>query len=317
MLSKQGIVFNIQRFTLHDGPGLRTEIFLKGCPMRCDWCGNPESWSTQIEVGVYKKKCISKNKCGLCLLTENDENSLTFQKGKLASIDSKICKNCTALANACPSDAIKQWGEEMSVDECMHIIRKDKEYYERSSGGVTVSGGEALLQSDFVAELFFECKKENIQTCFETTFYSNWRNVEMLLPDTDIWISDIKHMDTKIHRKRTGVGNELILKNLIKLTELDRELILRIPVIPEFNDDMDNIEATADFILNKLNGRVRTLQLLSFMRLGVEKYEALGIPYAMDGLKVNRKSFQKKVEKIAEYMNSRGIHCVVGTKEKQ
>ncbi|MDT2524151.1 (2S)-3-sulfopropanediol dehydratase activating enzyme [Enterococcus raffinosus] len=316
-MSNQGIIFNIQRFTLHDGPGLRTELFLKGCPMRCDWCGNPESWSTQIELGVYKKKCISKKKCGLCLFSDSNEDALTFYRGKLAAIDSKKCSDCSAYASACPADAIKQWGEAMTVESCMEIIRKDKEYYEQSGGGVIVSGGEALLQSDFVAELFAECKKEGIQTCFETTFYSNWQKVEILLPYTDIWISDIKHMDSKIHRKRTGVGNEVILKNLKKMSELDRELILRIPVIPDFNDDMKNIEATADFILNDLNGQIRTLQLLSFMRLGVEKYEALGIPYAMEGVKVHRKSFQKQVEKIADYMNSRGIHCLVGTKEKQ
>ncbi|WP_438782214.1 (2S)-3-sulfopropanediol dehydratase activating enzyme [Enterococcus sp. DIV0187] len=310
-------MFNIQRFTLHDGPGLRTELFLKGCPMTCDWCGNPESWSRQIELGVYKKKCISKKKCGLCLSVEPDEEALNFHRGKLTAIDSKKVSDHTVCALACPADAIKQWGEEMTVEECMEIIRKDKEYYDQSGGGVTVSGGEALLQSDFVAELFAECKKEGIQTCFETTFYSNWRKVEALLPVTDIWISDIKHMDTAVHHERTGVGNELILANLKKLAELDRELILRIPVIPEFNEDMENIEATADFILNELQGRVRTLQLLSFMRLGVEKYEALGIPYGMEGVKVNRRSFQKHVERIAEYMNGRGIHCLVGTKEKQ
>ncbi|MGG5372001.1 (2S)-3-sulfopropanediol dehydratase activating enzyme [Enterococcus sp. AZ196] len=316
-MSNKGIVFNIQRFTLHDGPGLRTELFLKGCPMTCDWCGNPESWSRQIELGIYKKKCISKKKCGLCLSAEPNEEALTFHREKLTAIDSKKVSDHTACALACPADAIKQWGEEMTVEECMEIIRKDKEYYDQSGGGVTVSGGEALLQSDFVAELFAECKKEGIQTCFETTFYSNWRKVEALLPGTDIWISDIKHMDTAVHRERTGVGNELILANLKKLAELDRELILRIPVIPEFNEDMENIEATADFILNELQGRVRTLQLLSFMRLGVEKYEALGIPYGMEGVKVNRRSFQKHVERIADYMNGRGIHCLVGTKEKQ
>lgn len=316
-MEKKGVVFNIQRFTLHDGPGLRTELFLKGCPMRCDWCGNPESWSKQIELGVYKKKCLSKNKCGLCIATGVNETALSFERGKLAAIDSKQCGDLAACAMACPADAIKTWGEEMSVSECMEIIRKDKEYYNQSGGGVTVSGGEALLQSAFVAELFEECKKEGIQTCFETTFYSNWKKVELLLPSTDIWISDIKHMDSKKHRERTGVGNELILENLKRLTELDRELVLRIPVIPEFNEDMANIEATADYILDKLKNKVRTLQLLSFMRLGVEKYEALGIEYGMKNIKINRSAFQSHVQKIAEYMNGRGIHCLVGTKEKQ
>lgn len=315
-VSQKGIVFDIQRFTLHDGPGLRTELFLKGCPMRCEWCGNPESWSTKIELGVYKSKCISKKKCGLCEGVSDTEDALNFYRGKLVGIDSKQCSDCSVYAEVCPSDAIKQWGREMTVEECMGIIRKDREYYEQSGGGITVSGGEALLQSDFVAELFAVCKSEGIQTCFETTFYCNWREVEKLLPYTDIWISDIKHMNSQLHQKHTGVRNNRILENLKKLTDLDQELILRIPVIPEVNDDPENIEATADFILNELNGRIRTLQLLSFMRLGEEKYQALGIPYVMEGVKVRRKTFQKKVNKIAEYFNDRGIHCLVGTKEK-
>lgn len=316
-MSHRGVVFDIQRFTLHDGPGLRTELFLKGCPMRCKWCGNPESWSTKIELGVYKSKCISQKKCGLCEELIDSSKALTFHHGKLVEIENKQCLDCSVYAEVCPADAIKQWGKEMSVEECMEIIRKDREYYEQSGGGVTVSGGEALLQSDFVSELFAACKEEGIQTCFETTFYSNWREVEKLLPYTDIWISDIKHMSSKLHQKHTGVRNQLILENLKKLIALDRELILRIPVIPEVNDDLENIEATADFILNELGGRIRTLQLLSFMRLGEEKYQALGIPYGMEGVKVRRMTFQKKVSKIAEYFNSRGIHCLVGTKEKQ
>lgn len=204
----------------------------------------------------------------------------------------------------------------MSVEECMEVIRKDKGYYDRSGGGVTVSGGEALMQSDFVADLFKACKEEGIQTCFETTFHGRWKEVEKLIPYTDLWISDIKHMDSEIHREHTGVHNNKILENLKKIVEDNRELILRIPVVPDVNDDMVNIEATADFILNEMSGRVRTLQLLSFMRLGVEKYEALGIPYGIEGVHVDRESFQKRVRKIAEYFKSRGTHCLVGTKEK-
>lgn len=315
-MSRKGNVFNIQRYTLHDGPGLRTELFLKGCPLRCSWCGNPESWSVRTELGAYTSKCISREKCGLCESVCPSSEVLHFENDKLNAIDSKKIKNFEEYAEACPSDAIKQWGEMMSVEECMEVIRKDKGYYDRSGGGVTVSGGEALMQSDFVADLFKACKEEGIQTCFETTFHGRWKEVEKLIPYTDLWISDIKHMDSEIHREHTGVHNSKILENLKKIVEDNRELILRIPVIPDVNDDMANIEATADFILNEMSGRVRTLQLLSFMRLGVEKYEALGIPYGMEGVHVDRESFQKHVRKIAEYFNSRGIHCLVGTKEK-
>lgn len=316
-MPQQGIIFNIQRFTIHDGPGLRTELFLKGCPLRCEWCGNPESWTAYIQPGIYKTKCISSKKCGLCEEACHDKSILNFKRGKLNSIERSKCTNCLACCNACPSDAIKQWGKSMSVEECMEEIRKDKGYYERSGGGVTVSGGEPLLQSDFVAELFKACKDEGIHTCFESTFYADWKEIEKILPYTDIMISDIKHMDADIHKKYTGVHNDRILENLKRLASEERELILRIPIIPNVNDDMDNIEATADFILNELGGRVRTLQLLSFMRLGEEKYASLGMPYKMQDVKVNRKSFQKHVNEIANYFNSREINCLVGTKEKE
>ena len=315
-MAQQGIVFNIQRFTMHDGPGIRTELFLKGCPLRCDWCGNPESFQAYIEPGVFSSKCISREKCGSCEEVCSDKGMLTFTDGKLTSINSSKSTDWLACHNACPSDAIKQWGRSMSVEECMKEIRKDKGYYERSGGGVTVSGGDPILQCDFVAELFKACKDEGIHTCFESSFYGDWKEIEKVLPYTDLVISDIKHMDTDIHKKHTGVDNHKILDNLKKLTSGKMELILRIPVIPNVNDDMDNIKATADFILNELGGRVRTLQLLSFMRLGEEKYRSLGMPYKMKDVEIDRESFQKHVGEIADYFNSRGIHCLVGTKEK-
>lgn len=316
-MSQQGVIFNIQRFTIHDGPGIRTELFLKGCPLRCEWCSNPESWAAYIQPGIYKTKCISHKKCGACEEVCPVEGALHFTRGKLNSIDRSQCTNCLACYEACPSDAVKRWGQSLSVEECMKEILRDRGYYERSGGGVTVSGGEPLLQSDFVAELFKACKEEGIQTCCESTCYVDWKEIERILPYTDIVISDIKHMNTDIHKRYTGVPNERILENLKRLAGGGRELILRIPVIPNINDDMDNIKATADFILGELGGRVRTLQLLSFMRLGEEKYASLGMPYKMEDVKVNRKSFQKHVDEIAEYFNSRGIHCLVGTKEKQ
>lgn len=315
-MEQKGIVFNIQRFTIHDGPGLRTEIFLKGCPMRCKWCSNPESWKLKEELGVYKSKCISLKKCGACLEACPQKDALLFDRGKLNSIDYSKCTNCQACFNACPSDAIKQWGKSMTVEECMEIIRKDKGYYDKSGGGVTVSGGDPLLQSNFVRELFKTCREEGIQTCLESTFHGKWSEIEKILPYTDIIISDLKHMDNDRHKEVIGIGNELVLENLKKLSELGKYFILRIPVIPDVNDDKENIKASAEFIINEMGNHINTLQLLSFMRLGEEKYTSLNIPYSMEKVKFHRKTFQKRVNEIADYFNQRGIHCMVGTKEK-
>ena len=313
-VSNLGTVLNVQRFTLHDGPGIRTEFFLKGCPLRCDWCGNPESFNRHIEVGVYQNKCISSQKCGSCKELCHDPKMLIFSDSKLEEIDRNKCTSCLGCSDDCPSEAIKQWGKSMSVDECMKIILKDKGFYERSGGGVTVSGGEPLLQSDFVLALFKACKQEGIHTCLESSFYSNWNKIDKLLPYTDLFISDIKLMDRNLHKKHTGVDNQKIFRNLKQLSKTEKEIILRIPVIPTVNDNLDNIEATANFIVNEMLGKVRTLQLLSFMRLGEEKYESLGLPYNMRDLNFDRFEFQNRVNNIAEYFNERGIHCLVGTK---
>lgn len=204
----------------------------------------------------------------------------------------------------------------MSVDECMTVILKDKGYYDRSGGGVTISGGEPLLQSDFVLALLKACKQKGIHTCVESSLYANWNRIDKLLPYTDLFIADIKLMDRGLHKKHTGVDNQKILDNLKRLSENNKEIILRIPVIPAVNDNIDNIRATANFIENMMFGKVKTIQLLSFMRLGEEKYQSLGLPYKMNRSTFDRIEFQNRVNDIAEYFNQRGIHCLIGTKEK-
>lgn len=317
MSATKGIVFNIQRFTIHDGPGLRTELFLKGCPLRCKWCSNPESFAMPAEPGVYRTKCIGRKKCGTCEEVSNGE-PIEFYRNKIKSLNKSSNSCWQKCVEECPTRAIRRWGDEMTIEECMIEIRKDIGYYNRTGGGVTVSGGEALLQSEFVLELFKACRNEGIHTCLESSFHVSWASIERVLPYTDLIISDIKHMNAEIHKEYTGATNKLILENLERLTkEYDIELILRIPVIPEVNEDIENISKTADFILNNMGGKIRTLQLLSYMRMGIEKYESLGMEYQMNDLKFHRKAFQKRVAKIRDYFGERGIHCLVGTKEKE
>lgn len=312
-----GIVFNIQRYTIHDGPGMRTELFLKGCPLRCPWCSNPESQHLYPEVGIYRTKCIGRKRCGACTDACPQPQILQFTAGKAASIDRSQCTHCLQCAAQCPADALKQWGIPMTIEACMQIIRRDRGYYERSGGGVTLSGGDPLVQAGFSAALLSACHAEGIHTCCESTFHAPWEEIETILPYTDLLISDLKMMDPVRHEKYTGAGNALILDNLQRLAATGRSLILRIPVIPGVNDDAGNIRDSADFIMNRMLGQVRTLQLLSYMRLGEEKYKSLGIPYPMQGMRLRRSTFQRHVEEIAAYFNERGIHCLVGTRERE
>jgi len=318
-MSITGTVFDIQHFTIHDGPGIRTELFLKGCTQRCLWCSNPEGRQPQILPGVFQKKCLGKKACGLCL-EACPSGSLRFYRNRLTGIDRESCVRCMACAEVCPAEAVRPWGREMTAEAAMEEIRKDRGYYERSGGGVTLSGGEPLLQPEFAAELLAGCQREGIHTCCESGLCVGWDAVERLLPVTDLWIADLKMMDPQAHRQWTGQSNETILDNLRRLAAAGADLILRVPVIPGVNDAQENMARSADFILEELHGNIRTLQLLSFMRLGQEKYASLGLPYEMaDVLKqarFRRDHFQKKIEGFAAYFNSRGIHTLVGTREK-
>lgn len=309
-----GLVINVQRFTVHDGPGIRTELFLKGCPLRCRWCSNPESYEPYAQVGVYPSSCIGTDVCGYCVRA-CPKGALLVEDGVVTGIDRARCDNCLACQDACPSGALKLWGETMTVDEAMRVIRADRDYY-GEDGGVTISGGEALLQWEFCREILRRCREEKIHTCIESALHVAPEALSQVLPYTDLLITDIKHMDSAVHRTFTGAGNERILNNIRRAAAYGVPLVIRIPVIPGFNDSEEAIDRIGEFIRAELIGCVRQVQVLRFRPLGEEKCASLGMEYRMAGINPDRAAFENRIRALVKRLTDRGIPAIAGTNEK-
>ncbi len=282
--AKTGLITNIQRYTIHDGPGIRTELFFKGCPMHCRWCSNPETICPGQQLGVYPKKCLSLETCGFCLSAcpLGSRTPIRFQDGALQPISmADSCASCLACADACPAEAITVWGKRYDLDTLMKIILADRSFYERSGGGVTFNGGEVMVQWQFAAALAEACHNEGINVCVETALQCPTSHMEAVLQWADYVITDIKHMDSAVHKELTGLGNEPVLRNIRRVAELGKPLVVRTPVVTGWNDSADNIRATAAFLQQELHGQLLQYQLLPYRKMGTEKYETLGIPYPM------------------------------------
>lgn len=313
----QGIIFNIQRYTIHDGPGIRTEVFFKGCPLQCKWCSNPESFKREMEVGVYSDRCIGYEQCGYCTAVCPKPGTIVVQENKVQQIDREKCTGCLQCAEACPANALMLWGKKMTIAEVMKIIESDRDFYEKSGGGVTLSGGDVLMQWEFARELLSECKDRGIHTCIESSMHYRTEVLEALFPFVDLVIADLKHMDSDLHKAYTGVDNALILHNIRRTADLNMPLIIRIPVVPYHNNSEENIRATAGFIMKELQNRVLQVQLLPYRPMGTEKYLSLGLDYPMDDVKpVERSVWEENILHLAEIMRSYGIAAEAGTTSK-
>ena len=278
-----GKFYDIQGFSVHDGPGIRLTLFLKGCPLQCLWCHSPESQNFPTELNRMEIKCIGIEECGRCLdvcptgavVPGNKRKSLTGDTElTLIRVERGLCDNCGKCAKACPSKALYMCGEDLTVEEVMEKVLRDKPFYESSGGGVTISGGECLCQPEFVLALLKKCKAGGIHTAVDTTGFADWSVIEQILPYTDLFLYDLKNMDSEKHKRGTGVPNERILENAVKIGKAGGKLQVRIPVIPMYNDSEDDFTAYGEFLLS-LGDAVESVQLLPYHSLGVIKWERL------------------------------------------
>ena len=315
-MTEYGIISSIQRYTIHDGPGIRTEVFFKGCSLRCPWCSNPEALETKPELGFYPDKCLGERDCGWCRAA--CPSPPPAGQHVSTRFDTDACRACLRCADACPAGAIRLWGQRYTVPQLMEEIGKDRSFYAKSGGGVTLSGGEVLLQWRFAAALLRECQAAGIHSCVESALHVPWAHAEAVFQYTDLVITDIKHMDSASHKAITGAGNERILDNIRRTAALGKPLVIRTPVVPGFNGDEENIRATGAFLRDALGGKILQYQLLPYRKMGTEKYASLRRPYPMGDYRVpDRSEWEPTLLRYAALLREEyGLPAVAGSGAK-
>jgi len=303
-LNTKGIIYDIQHYSIHDGPGIRTLVFLKGCPLRCKWCCNPESQITTPQLSFNVNKCIGCLNC----ISECPEGALNITSEGKVVVNFKKCKHCGACVEYCNTQALKMIGEEKTVEEIIREVEKDRVFYQNSGGGVTLSGGEVLTQIEFAQAILRGCLEQGIDTAIETSGYGKWEDFKRMLPYVGTILYDLKCINPQEHRKLTGVNNERILTNLRVLdVKENTPYIIRIPVIPKCNTDDKTITEMGEFIQNL--HRLKVIHLLPYHRLGISKYGSIGRKYFLADLQPPE---DEQLSRIAEKLANYGVTVQIG-----
>lgn len=295
---RRGLVFNIQRYSIHDGPGIRTLVFMKGCPLRCLWCSNPEGISGQLDIICKASKCLGCGACKKVCPRKAINGDFT--------IDRALCDNCGECAKYCPTDAKAVCGEWKTVEQIVGIVRRDAPFYKGSGGGVTIGGGEILNQPEFVCEVLKQCHELGINTAIETCGFGAWEWLDRITDYCDTIHFDLKEIDSEKHEKLTGQKNDIILSNLkaldSKLSGLGEKkplLIVRMPLVKGLNDSLEDIEKAGRFIKAELS-HYAAVEIMPFHNLGEQKYAQLGRPYTLAGRgNAKRNAFDAQARALA------------------
>ena len=295
---EKGITFNIQKFSIHDGPGIRTTVFFKGCPLRCEWCSNPESQIKNVQI------LHDQSKCSYCLscVAACPNGAITHEDNKIIINEGK-CVGCLTCVNLCPNRALSYEGDYQTIEEIVDICMQDIDFYEESGGGVTISGGEGMSQPNFLKKLIAELKKNSVHVAIETTGYVKKETFEELARELDLLLFDVKHYDREKHYNGTKVYNDLIVENLKWAIDNGIEVLPRIPVIPDFNDSLEDAEGLAKLLVEV---GAKKVQLLPFHQFGEKKYELLNRNYKYK----NKKAlYPEDLEEYQKIFEDKGLNC--------